>query len=69
MEAPAVTGDSYAITGKVAYEGVEGDGYLEMWSVFPDGSRYFSRTLDDAGPLGEAPRQRRRRAPSRCRSS
>ncbi len=53
VEAPAVTGDSYAITGKVAYDGVAGDGYLEMWSVFPDGSRYFSRTLDVAGPLGK----------------
>jgi hypothetical protein len=53
VEAPAVTGDSYAITGQVSYEGVAGDGYLEMWSVFPDGSRYFSRTLDVSGPLGK----------------
>jgi hypothetical protein len=48
---PAVPGDVYAVTGTVAYEGVEGDGYLEMWSEFPDGSRYFSRTLDEQGPL------------------
>ena len=27
-----------------------------MWGVLPDGSRYFSRTLGEAGPLGEAPR-------------
>jgi len=53
VESPAVTGDSYAITGRVAYEGVVGDGYLEMWSQFPDGSRYFSRTLDVAGPLAK----------------
>jgi hypothetical protein len=51
VEAPAVEGDAYAIQGRVAYEGVEGDGYLEMWSVFPDGSRYFSRTLETTGPL------------------
>lgn len=53
IESPAVAEQSYAITGTVAYEGVEGDGYLEMWSVFPDGSRYFSRTLDAAGPLAK----------------
>jgi hypothetical protein len=53
LESPAVTGNSYAITGTVAYEGVEGDAYLEMWSQFPDGSRYFSRTLGEAGPQGK----------------
>jgi hypothetical protein len=52
LETPAVTGDHYAITGTVAYSGVEGEGYLEMWSYFPDGSRYFSRTLEPEGPLG-----------------
>ncbi len=53
LDAPAVTADRYAITGSVAYDGVDGDAYLEMWSQFPDGSRYFSRTLDEAGPLGK----------------
>ena len=52
VESPAIAGDHYAITGTVAYEGVEGEGYLEMWSQFPDGSRYFSRTLAPTGPLG-----------------
>jgi hypothetical protein len=51
-ESPVVTGDQYAITGRVSYEGVEGEGYLEMWSVFSDGARYFSRTLAEAGALG-----------------
>jgi hypothetical protein len=53
LEAPAVRGDGYAITGRVAYEDVEGDAYLEMWSQFPDGSRYFSRTLAGSGPLAK----------------
>jgi hypothetical protein len=53
LEAPAVTGDQYAIRGNVAYEGVEGVGYIEMWSVFPDGGRYFSRTLGESGPMGK----------------
>jgi len=53
LDAPTVTGDSYAITGSVACDGVEGDAYLEMWSEFPDGSRYFSRTLDSRGPTSK----------------
>jgi hypothetical protein len=53
LDSPAVRGDAYAITGRVAYEGVEGDAYLEMWSQLPDGSRYFSRTLAGSGPLAK----------------
>jgi hypothetical protein len=53
IEAPVVSGDQYAVTGQVAYEGVGGAGYLEMWNVMPDGSRYFSRTLDERGPLAK----------------
>jgi hypothetical protein len=51
LEAPPVAAASYQIAGTVAYEGVEGSGYLEMWSVFPDGSRYFSRALERTGPM------------------
>lgn len=40
---------AYAFAGEVRYDGVEGNGFVEMWSVFPDGSRYFSRTLAAAG--------------------
>jgi hypothetical protein len=40
----------YAIRGRVAYDGVEGIGYLEMWSYFPHGRRRFSRTLGNSGP-------------------
>ena len=53
VESPQLAGDRYAVTGTVACEGVEGEAYLEMWSVFPDGSRYFSRTLDERGPLAK----------------
>jgi hypothetical protein len=42
----------YAFEGQVRYEGVEGNGYLEMWSDFPDGGRYFTRTLASSGPEG-----------------
>jgi hypothetical protein len=51
IEAPSIDGAGYAFEGTVRYEGVSAPGYLEMWSVFPDGSRFFSRTLDTAGPL------------------
>jgi hypothetical protein len=48
---PGITSSSYAVTGKVRYENVEGPGYLEMWSYFSDGRTHFSRTLDTSGPL------------------
>jgi hypothetical protein len=53
IDAPPVVGDSYAVSGTVAYEDVSGEGYLELWSVFADGSRYFSRTLDARGPMAK----------------
>ncbi len=51
IERPPVTGPTYAVTGQVRYQGVEGQGYLEMWTVFPDGGRFFTRTLASQGPL------------------
>jgi hypothetical protein len=51
IDAPGVDRPAYAVTGQVRYEGVAGQGYLEMWSTLPDGRRYFSRTLADSGPL------------------
>ncbi len=53
IASPPVSGDSYALRGMVEYTGVAGDGYLEMWSLFPDGSHYFSRTLDVYGPMAK----------------
>ncbi len=51
LEGPGISSARYAIRGQVRYDGVEGEGYLEMWNHFPDGSRYFSRTLGAAGPM------------------
>lgn len=51
LQDPPVGGDGFEITGQVRYEGVVGTGYLQMWSTFADGGRYFSRTLADTGPL------------------
>lgn len=52
LEKPPITKFRYAIVGKVKYQTVQGKGFLEMWSHFPDGSRYFSRTLAEVGPMG-----------------
>jgi hypothetical protein len=51
IDRPSVEREGYVVTGQVRYQGVQGRGYLEMWSVFADGSRYFSRTLAEKGPL------------------
>jgi hypothetical protein len=40
----------YIVRGRVQYRDVEGTAYLEMWTVMPDGSRYFSRTVEEYGP-------------------
>ncbi len=51
IEAPRITGPRYVFNGQVRYEDVEGTGYLEMWSYFPGGGQYFTRTLGDEGPM------------------
>src|SRR4029077_11255407 len=45
IDHPGVTAPGYAVLGEVRYQGVEGQGYLEMWSVFSNGQRFFTRTL------------------------
>ncbi|HEY3318866.1 MAG TPA: hypothetical protein VGP72_00110 [Planctomycetota bacterium] len=51
IENPGITRTSYAVSGEVRYDDVAGKGYLEMWSQFPDGSAFFSRTLGETGPM------------------
>lgn len=51
IEKPGVTKATYALVGEVKYEGVEGVGHLEMWNYFPNGGRFFSRTLADRGAM------------------
>lgn len=48
---PGVKTPRYLLRGDVRGEGVEGQAYLEMWSFFAGGGRYFSRTLAEAGPM------------------
>ena len=47
---PGITKDRYAVKGRVRYQDVSGNGYLEMWNVFADG-RYFTRTIEAQGPM------------------
>ncbi len=51
IEEPNIASRRYSISGEVRYDGIEGTGYLEMWNYFPGGGQYFSRTLDDRGPM------------------
>ena len=51
IDHPQIAGPRYVVSGEVRYQDVDGQGYLEMWTVFPDGQRYFSRTLAAQGPL------------------
>src|SRR5689334_24000800 len=44
IDHPQIAGPRYVVSGEVRYQDVEGQGYLEMWTVFPDGQRFFSRT-------------------------
>jgi hypothetical protein len=53
IESPPVHGTAYQVSGRVRCAEVAGEGYIEMWSQFPDGSRYFSRTLDSSGPMAK----------------
>jgi hypothetical protein len=51
VDAPGVASNDYAIVGQVAYRGVDRGGYLEMLSTFADGQTFFSRTMNDSGPM------------------
>jgi hypothetical protein len=51
IENPGVTAAMYAVVGRLRHEGVGGTGYLETWNSFPEGKRYFSRTLANQGPM------------------
>jgi len=51
LDAPAITKPVYAIRGEVRCSDVSPGSHLEMWSYFPDGDRYYSRTMADGGLL------------------
>jgi hypothetical protein len=53
IEQPKITTEFYALSGDVRYDGVEGDGYLEMWNHFGETEAYFSRTMGETGPMAK----------------
>ena len=50
---PKISSHQYIVKGRVKYEGVVGDGYLEMWNGFGKNGKYFSRSLAESGPMGK----------------
>ena len=56
---PPISKMLYAIIGEIKYEGVKGDGFLEMWNCYPPDkpgmfeNKYFSRTLGELGDIGK----------------
>ena len=51
INAPPIKTASYALRGTIRYQNVSGIGYLEMWSHFPDGGEYFTRTIATNGAM------------------
>ncbi len=51
IEDPGITTAQYALRGRVRCQGVQGQAVLQMWSHFPDGETYYSRTTGSAGPV------------------
>lgn len=51
IDDPEVGPPWFQVDGRIRYEDVEGDAYLEMWTVLADGSRFFTRTLAETGPM------------------
>jgi len=51
IDAPGIVLPLYALKGRIRCEDVTGTAYMEMWSHFPDGGRFFTRTLANDGPM------------------
>jgi hypothetical protein len=50
-DVPRFASPTYMVCGRVKYEDVEGDGYLELLSSFADNGTYFTRGLADWGAM------------------
>ncbi|MDH3612041.1 MAG: hypothetical protein OEU90_08190 [Gammaproteobacteria bacterium] len=53
LDDPGVTLPVYALQGMVRYDGVEGDGFLQMDNHFGAMGTFFTKSLAAAGPLGK----------------
>ena len=52
IENPGIGEPRWALWMEGDWQGVMNKAYLEMWSVFPDGSKFYTRTQAEAGPAG-----------------
>ncbi|MDF1812645.1 MAG: hypothetical protein P1V20_10530 [Verrucomicrobiales bacterium] len=50
---PPIKERNHAVGGEIRYSGVSGTGFVEMWTVYEGGGRYFSRTLGNFGPMAK----------------
>ncbi len=50
VDRPGVDESRWALRGRVRCAGVQGRGFLEMWSDLGENGRFFSRTLGRSGP-------------------
>lgn len=48
---PPVESHLYVVRGRIKYENVVGDAYIEMWNDFGGRGAYFTRTLGGVGPM------------------
>jgi hypothetical protein len=53
LKDPKLPSHRYMLTGRIKYDGVAGQGYIEMLNTFPNRGTFFTRTLAQGGPMGE----------------
>lgn len=51
LEDPRIQKPVHVVSGRLRHRGVQGQGYLEMWTCFPRDRCYFTRGLADGGPM------------------
>lgn len=49
---PGISSPIYALKGRIRYEDVEGEGFLQMDNHFGERGTFFTKTVAPAGPLG-----------------
>lgn len=53
IEKPTVPGHQYRLIGKIKFENVDGEGYVEMLNRFPGRGEFFTRTLAEGSAMGK----------------
>lgn len=51
LTSPGTTLPTHALRGWIRFENVGVESHLEMWTVYAEGERYFTRTLSGFGPM------------------